>query len=197
MRLRRQPSPWSTFCACAFFEIGWIAFFFAATWVVVTQRAIMPRETFIVLAIFDAISVVVLYHVGARFLRTLRYREPMVEIDCDAMSYGESANLWLVESDPRDIDELAVKLVGECRATSVTDVSEFRRTHVDFSRCYEEELLRFSPESNRPLNRKVKMHLPKSAPADAVRWKIIVGTRLKAGNVVEHPFPLCVRESIS
>ncbi len=197
MRLRRRPSPWSSFCACALIEVGWVAIFFTATWLAWVQRAILPPVSFVVLAIFDAIGFVVLAHVVGRFRLTLRDREPTLEIDCDAMCYGESANLWLVEADPAEIDELAVKLVGECWAKSVTDISEFRRTQVDFSRCYEEELLRFSPESDRPLNRKVKMNLPKSAPADQVRWKIIVGARLKAGNVVEHLFPLRVRESIS
>ena len=174
----------------------WSAAFFVATLLAVQRQKPLPQFAFILLAIFDLISVVVLWKVVARFLRTMREREPIVDIDRDAMCYGESANLYLVEPNPDNIDELAVKLVGECWAKSMTEFSEYRRTVVEYSRCYEEELLRFSPESDRPLRRKVKMQLPKSAPADAVQWKIVVGTRLKQGGVIEHPFPLRVSESI-
>lgn len=196
VRLHRKPSLWSSFCVCAVTGFVWTGFFFVASWLAWERRWKMPTFAFVLLVIFDLISIIVLWQVVARFRRTLRDREPTVDIDRDAMSYGESANLYLVESHPEDIDELAVKLVGECWAKAMTDVSEYRRTIVEYSRCYEEELLRFSPDPDRPLSRKVKMQLPKCAPADAVRWKIVVGARLKHGSVIEHPFPLRVRESI-
>jgi hypothetical protein len=41
----------------------------------------------------------------------------------------------------------------------------------------------------------VQIQLPKSAPADKVKWKIVVDCHLKQGGLIEHPFPLRVSDS--
>jgi len=62
-------------------------------------------------------------------------------------------------------------------------------------RAYEQELLRLAPSGQAPLNRTMNLFLPLSAPADAMRWTLVVGTRLKqGGSVVEYPYTLPVQE---
>jgi hypothetical protein len=59
------------------------------------------------------------------------------------------------------------------------------------TRCYEEELLRLQPSG--AVDRTMRVQLPKSPPADGMKWSIVVDSTLKHGDVIEHPYPLRVR----
>jgi len=82
--------------------------------------------------------------------------------------------------------------VGECSVTEAVEFSQHRHSTTNMTRCYEEELLRITPQNDKPV--KLQMRMPKSPPADGVAWKIVVNSRQKNGAVVEYPFPLRVRE---
>ncbi len=195
MRLRRKPSLWSDFFARLLFAVIWVGFFVIASWLAWHRRAGMSAFVLLLLAFFDLIAVGLLCDLAVRFWRTLQNHEPVVEIDHDLLAYGDSANVRVLEPDPESIDEIGVKLVGECWSKSMTDFTKYRRTVTAYSRCYEEELLRLSPSAGEPFSRLLKIQLPKSPPADGVRWKIVIDSRLKKGGVIEHLFPLRVRES--
>jgi hypothetical protein len=89
---------------------------------------------------------------------------------------------------------MTVKLVGECTASSAIDVSQHRERTVSVMRCYEEELLRVAPSAGETVSRVLKIQLPLSPPADSVVWKIIIGSTLRQGGVMEHSFPIAVQE---
>ena len=92
-------------------------------------------------------------------------------------------------ADPLDA---LVTRSGECSVTEAVEFSQHRHSTTNMTRCYEEELLRITPQNDKPV--KLQMRMPKSPPADGVAWKIVVNSRQKNGAVVEYPFPLRVRE---
>lgn len=196
MRLTRKPSLWSDVLARLLFAVLWIGFFGVASRIAWRERAQLPPFALFLLVVFDLIAIGLVIDIVVRIGRTLRHHEPVVDIDRQTLAYGDTANVHLLDAHPESIDEIGVKLVGECWAKSMTDISRYRRTVVAYSRCFEQELLRESPSSSGPLERTVKIEIPKSPPSDNVRWKIIIDARLKQGGVIEHPFPLSVRESI-
>ena len=153
-----------------------------------------PAFAFVLLGIFDLIAVGVLWDIVVRFWRTLHHREPVVEIDRQSLAYGDSAQVRIVEPHPESIAEMGVKLIGECLSKTEMDVSHHRTSVISLTRCYEEELLRLTPTSDEPISRLVQMHLPKSPPTDKMTWNIAVDSHLKQGGVIEHHFPIRVRE---
>jgi len=197
VRLSRRPSIWSDFRGRLLFALIWTAGLGVLSWLAWTRRAGTPDFAIALVVIFDLITFAVLRDIAVCFWCTLHGCEPRVEIDHEALSYGESASVRVTEPHAESIAELAVKLVGECWSKSMTDVSRFRRTERAYSRCYEQELLRVAPDSRGPATQMVTVQLPKSAPADDVCWTLVIDSRLKEGGVVEHPFPLHVRETIA
>ena|SRR5438132_9964572 len=192
IRLARKPSLWMNFFGRLIFTIVWAAGCAIASFWVWPHRFGMPTLSLIILGLFDLIAIGLVWDASVRFSRTRQQHEPVVEIDRDALAYGDSVQVRIVEQHPESITEMGVKLVGECDARAVREFTEHRETVVTRMRCYEEELLRLKPVSSEPISRVVQMHLPKSPPADDVAWKIIIDSHLKQGGVIEHPFPLRV-----
>lgn len=166
-RLARRPCLWiASLARVAFTAVCAAAVFAAWTYVPRLPWMLFGASSIIVLA--AACGIIVSLRMAARV--------PVVEIDHASLAYGDSAELRVVA--PGGVD---VRLVGECQATKAVDISNFRDKHVSITRCYDEELGR----ANGPFT--VRLHIPKSAPADDVAWKIVVEA---AG--VTHPFPLRV-----
>ena len=195
IRLARKPSLWLIFLAHLGFAILWSAAVFGASYFVWVRRGRTSTLAVTVLVLFDLIAIGLIWDVVVRLWRTLNHRHPLVEIDRQSLAYGDSAQVHIIEPHPRSIAEMGVKLIGECYAQSATDISSYRETKTALNRCYEEELLRLKLDSADPVSRLVQMQLPKSPPADGISWKIVVDSRLKRGGVIEHGFPLKVRES--
>jgi len=194
IRLVCKPSVWVTFFRRLLFAIVFAGGFLALTWYA-SRHIGMPTYAYLILGFFDLLAAAVLADAARRFWRTLHHHEPVVEIDRQTLEYGDTAQVRVVEPHPQAIAEIGVKLIGECYAKSVTDISHFRETRVTLTRCYEEELLRLKPASDEPVSRLLQLQLPKSAPADRIAWKIVVESHLKQGGVIEHPFPLRVIEN--
>jgi hypothetical protein len=194
IRLVRKPSIWGDFFRRLLFAIVFAGGFLALTWYA-SRHIGMPTYLYVILGFFDLIAAAVVADAAIHFWRTLHQREPVVEIDRQWVVYGETAHVRVVESNPQWIAEMGVKLIGECYTKSMTDISHFRETRVALTRCYEQELLRLKPSSDEPVSRLLPLQLPKSAPADNIAWKIVVDWHLKQGGVIEHRFPLRVREA--
>jgi len=183
-RLARRPSLWVSFLLRVVFVIV------AAIAVNVAMFFVMKRGAFLMLTLALLIAIAAVWEL-IRFTIHMRHRPPVLEIDRTALSYGDSAELRLVEAHPLSVAEVSVKLIGDCSKSESTDISEYRETKFARTRCYEEELLRFQPSA--AIDRTVRVQLPKSAPADGMTWKIVVDFTLKHGAVVEHPYPLRVK----
>jgi hypothetical protein len=166
-RLARRPCLWVA-------SLGRIAFTAICAAAVFAAWRYVPRLPWM---LFGASSIIVIA-AACGIIVSLRMaaRTPVVEIDHASLAYGDSAEVRVVS--PGDVD---VRLIGECEATKAVDISNFRDKHVSITRCYEEELIR----GKGPFT--VRVHIPKSAPADDVAWKIVVEA---AG--VAHPYPLRV-----
>jgi len=193
IRLPCRPSVWATFLQRLLFAIVFAGGFLTLTWYA-SRHIGMPTYVYLILGFFDLIAAGVVADAVIRFWRTAHHCEPVVEIDRQSLQYGDTAQVRVIEPNPQSIVEMGVKLIGECRAKSVTDISQHHETRVERTRCYEEELLRLKPSSSEPINRLVQLQLPKSPPADDMTWKIVVDSHLKQGGVIEHPFPLRVRD---
>jgi hypothetical protein len=188
IRLARKPSLWVPFFGRIVFAIVCAAAV-AAAWYFVWKR-----HSILIFVLADVIAIGAIWEL-IRAWRAFRLGAPVVEIDRQPLTYGDSAQLRVAEAHTKSIAELGAKLIGECYATSATDISSYREKKVVLTRCYEEELLRLKPEPGEPLSRLVQVQLPKSPPADGMTWKIVVDAHLKRGVVVEHPYPLHVRET--
>jgi hypothetical protein len=194
IRLARKPSLWTNFFGRLLFAIVWAGGFVVLSFFAWRHRAHTSLFVWIILGFFDLLAIGVIWDIVVRFWRTLNQREPVVEIDRDSLAYGDSAQVKVTEPSPRSIAEMGVKLIGECYSRADLDVSEHRETVISLTRCFEEELMRLKPQSDDPISRIVEIHLPKSPPADKMTWKIVVDSRLKQGGIIEHPFPLRVRD---
>jgi hypothetical protein len=183
-RLARKPSLWVSFFLRVVFVIV------ASIAVNVAMFFVIKRGTFFMLTLVLLIAVAAIWEL-IRFAFEMRHRPPVLEIDRDALAYGDAAELRLIEAHPRSVAEVSVKLIGDCSRSEATDISEYRETKIARTRCYEEELLRFQPSA--AIDQTVRVQLPKSPPADGMRWLIVVDFTLKHGAVVEHPYPLRVR----
>jgi hypothetical protein len=195
IRLARKPSLWMNFFGRLIFAVIWAGAFFAVSTWAWLHRFGTPTFILVALGFFDLIAIAVVWDIFVRFRRTLRHREPVVEVDHEPAAYGDSVQVHIVETDPESLAEMGVKLVGECYTKSEVDFTQHRETVVSLTRCYEEELLRLKPSTNEPINRILRVQLPKSAPANEVAWKIIVDSHLKQGGIIEHPFPIRVQDS--
>jgi hypothetical protein len=191
-RLSRTPSLLVDLSARLMALLLWSAFVFMFTRFVWMRRAWAPTYMFV----FDAVIILIgVWMVVDLILHCTRRDEPVVEIDRSSLTYGDVARVHLMASHPESLSDLRVTLIGECLATSTLDFTEHRLTNAWRQRCYEQELLRLAPSGQGPVNRTMNLFLPLSAPADAMRWTIVVGTRLKqGGGVVEYPYPLPVQE---
>ena len=194
IRLVRKPSLWANFFGRLLFAIVWVGGFVFFSYWAWLHRFGTPAFVFVILAVFDLIAIGVVWDVVVRFWRTLHDREPVVEIDRQSLAYGDSVQVRVLEEHPQSLAEMGVKLIGECYSKSETDISQHRQTVISLTRCYEEELLRLKPASDEPVSRILQMLIPKSAPADNMTWKIVVDSRLKQGGIIEHSFPLRVRD---
>lgn len=158
----------------------WMATLFQAVLTLTCGAAIYTAWRFIPRLpwMLFAASILIVFAAGCGIIVSLRLaaRVPLVEIDHVSLAYGDSAEVRVAA--PGDVD---VRLVGECQATKAVDISNFRDKRISITRCYEEELVR----GKAPFT--VRLHIPKSAPADDVAWKIVVES---AG--VAHPYPLRV-----
>jgi hypothetical protein len=177
------------------FAVVWAGIFFGGSYWTWQHRFGMPAFILVILGVFDLIAIGVVWDIVVRLRRTLHRHEPVVEVERDPAAYGESVEVRIVEEHPEAIAEMGVKLVGECYTKSEVDFTQHHETVVSLTRCYEEELLRLKPSTNEPINRILRVQLPKSPPADEVAWMIIVDSHLKQGGIVEHPFPIRVRDS--
>ena len=190
-RLSRAPSLWVDLSARLMSLFLWGGFVFVFTRFVWLRRAWAPTY----MIVFDAVIIMIgVWMVVDLVLRCSRRDEPVVEIDRPSLTYGDVARVHLLASHPESLSDLRVTLIGECLATSAIDFTEHRLTNAWRQRCYEQELLRLAPSGLEPVNRTMNLFLPLSAPADAMKWTIVVGTRLKQGGVVEYPYPLPVQE---
>jgi hypothetical protein len=195
IRLARKPSLWMNFFGRLIFAVLWSGVFFAVSVWAWLHRFGTPTFILIVLGFFDLIAIGVVWDIVVRFWRTLRHREPVVEVDREPAAYGDSVQVRVVEEHPESIAEMGVKLVGECDAKAEREFTAHRETFISLTRCYEDELLRLKPSSGEPINRVVQMHIPQSPPADDISWKIVVDSRLKQGGVIEHSFPIRVNSA--
>jgi hypothetical protein len=186
-RLARKPSLWASLFLRVVFVIV------AAFAVIVALFFVAKRGTFFMLSLVVFIAIASVWEL-IRFSLRMRLGAPVVEIERQPLAYGDSAEVRVSERNPRSVREIGVTLVGECNTSAATDISEYRETRVARTRCYEEELMRMKPESGAPLSRVARLQLPKSPPADGMSWTILVDATLKHGDVVEHPYPLRVRE---
>jgi hypothetical protein len=170
----------------------WGGFVFIFTRFVWLRRAWAPTY----MIVFDAVILLIGVWMAIDLVRRCSRRdEPVLEIDRASLTYGDVARVHLLAQHPDSLSDLRVTLVGECLATSTLDFTEHRLTNAWRQRCYEQELLRLAPSGQAPLNRTMNLFLPLSAPADAMRWTLVVGTRLKqGGSVVEYPYTLPVQE---
>jgi hypothetical protein len=183
-RLARKPSLWVSFLLRVAFVIV------AAIAVNVAMFFVMKRGAFFMLTLVLLIAVAAVWEL-IRFTFHMRHRPPVLEIDRDALAYGDSVELRIVQAHPQSVAEVSVKLIGDCSKSESTDISEYRETKFARTRCYEEELLCFQPSA--AIDRTVRVQLPKSPPADGMKWLIVVAFTLEHGAVVEHPYPLRVR----
>jgi len=175
----------------------WIKFFLRIAFVIVAAIAVNEalyfasrRQTFLMLTLVLLIAIAAVWEL-IRFAFHMRHRPPVVEIDRQPLAYGDTADLRVVEKHSHRLAEIGVKLIGECSTCVATDISEFREMKYARTRCYEEELLRLQPSG--AVDRTVQVQLPKSPPADGMKWSIVVDSTLECGDVIEHPYPLRVR----
>lgn len=187
VRLTRRPSAWASVFSRSFLTVLWAALFVAFLRYV--------QEPLAVVAFIGMVGTGMLCDAAVQFRRALNHHEPLVEIDKHALTYGGSAQVHVVEPATSLIAEMHVKLVGDCKVTSGTDVSQHREQVLSQERCYEQELLRLTAMPREPVNRMLHIMLPKSPPAEGIAWKIVVASRLKQGGVVEHPYPLPVHSA--
>jgi len=181
IRLVRKPSLLVGFIGRLLFVV------ICAAAVVAAWYFVLKRGTYLIFALVDLLAIAAVWELIA-FYRRFRHGAPVVEIDRQSLAYGDSAQVHIVEPHSQSITEMGVKLVGECYAESVTDISSYREKKVALTRCYEEELTRLK-------NQTFLLQLPKSPPADGINWKIVVAAHLKQGGVIEHSYPLRVRET--
>jgi len=124
-----------------------------------------------------------------RFALEMRHRPPVVIIDHYPLKYGDSAELTVTAMSCDT--EVSVKLIGVCDRVAATDISEYRSTNVMRTRCFEMELVRAKCGSSA----EARMQLPKSPPADAMEWTILVDSKSERGEITEHLYPLLVRDA--
>ena len=189
IRLCRKPSLWANFYERLFFAVIFAGGLFFLTWYASRHMGIRTYM-YAILGFFDLIAAAVIADLFIRLWRTRGASEPVVEIVTQPLAYGDSSQMHIVEGHSESVAEVGIKLIGECQQTSVTDFTEFRETKVAQTRCYQEELLRLKT----PVDHTLQVQLPKVPPAEGIRWKILVETHLKQGGVVEHLYPLSVRE---
>ncbi len=189
MRLAPQLSLWASFLGRLLFTTIWTGFFGVFSFLIWRHRAETPWFIFAVLGFFDLVAVGMLWDVVVRFWRTLKHREPTVEIDQPSLVYGGSAQLRVTEPHPESVAEMSVRLVCEQVITTKTE----NRVQQFVKRCHDSELLRLSPDGPDPLHRMLSIRLPDQPPERDVSWKIVVGTTLRQGGMIEHVFPLQVQ----
>lgn len=185
--LARKPSLWASLFLRVVFVIV------AAFAVIVALFFVAKRGTFFMLSLVVLIAIASVWEL-IRFWFRMRLGSPRVEIERHPLAYGDSTEVRVSERHTRLVREIGLTLVGECNASASTDISEYRETRVARTRCYEEELLRVKPENDAPIRQIVRLQLPKSPPADGMSWTIVVDATLKHGDVVEHAYPLRVKE---
>lgn len=186
IRLARRPSLWASFfLRVVFVAVAWLA-------VIVALFFVAKRGTFFMLTLVVFIAIASVWEM-IRFWLEIRHGAPIVEIEHYPLTYGDSVDVCVTELNPQRVAEIGVSLVGECNSSAATDISEYRETKVARTRCYEHELLRMKMNSSAPVV--ARLQLPKSPPADGMRWWIVVDATLKHGDVIEHPYPLRVRET--
>src|SRR5437667_6205446 len=185
IRLTRRPSLLAS-------VLGRVAFLMiCAVAILAASYFVWKRRSFLIFALADFIAIAAVIDL-VLFLRRFRHGAPIVEIDREPLVYGDSASVRVLEGHTKSIAELGLKLIGECYAESATDISSYREKKIVLTRCYEAELLRLRPSE--AVDRTVQLQLPKSPPADGMSWKIVVDSHLKQGSVIEHSYPLHVRE---
>ncbi len=184
-QLARKPSLW----AGLFLRVVFVSV--AAFAVVVALFFVAKRGTFFMLSLVVLIAIAAVWEL-IRFWLHMRDSAPVVEIEKHPLVYGESVEVWVTEMQPQRVAEIGVTLVGECNTTAATDISEYRETIIARTRCYEDELLRIKFDKAVPVVARVQ--LPKSPPADGMAWTIVVDATLKDGSIVEHSYPLRVKE---
>ena len=181
-RLARKPSLWLSlilrvvFLVVAVFAVNAAMFF------------VVKRGTFFMLSLVVLVALAAVWEL-VRFALTMRRRPPVVLIDHYPLMYGDSAALTVTAMSCDT--EISVKLIGECDVTAATDISEYRSTKVMRTRCYEMELIRAKCGSSA----EARLQLPKSPPADAMAWTILVDSKSERGEITEHLYPLRVREA--
>src|SRR5438552_14777616 len=175
IRLVRKPSLLVGFIGRLLFVV------ICAAAVVAAWYFVLKRGTYLIFALVDLLAIAAVWELLS-FYRRFRHGAPVVEIDRQSLTYGDSAQVRVNDPNAR------VKLVGECYAESVTDISSYREKKIALTRCYEEDLQRLK-------NQTFLLQLPKSPPADGINWKIVVAAHLKQGGVIEHSYPLRVRET--
>jgi hypothetical protein len=186
IRLARRPSLWgSLFLRVIFVSVAWLA-------VIVALFFVAKRGTFFMLTLVVLVAIAAVWEM-IRFWLEMRHGAPIVQIDRHPLAYGDSAEVLVIEMYPRRVSEIGVTLVGECSASASTDISEYRETKVARTRCYEQELLRMRVQSPAPLA--ARLQLPKSPPADQMKWSVVIDATLEDGRVIEHPYPLRVNET--
>jgi hypothetical protein len=186
IRLARKPSLLAS-------VLGRVAFLMiCAVAIIAALYFVWKRRSFLIFALVDFIAIAAIVDL-ILFLRKFRHGAPIVEVDRESLFYGDSASVHIVEGHPKPIAELGVKLIGECYKESATDISSYREKKRMLTRCYEEELLRLKPSE--AVDRTVPLQIPKSPPADGMNWSIVVDSHLKQGGVIEHSYPLPIREN--
>lgn len=189
MRLAPHPSPWSSFLGRLLFTTVWTGFFGVFSLMVWRHREETPWFIFGILGFFDLVAIGMLWDVVVRFWRTLNHREPVVEIDHPSLVYGGSAQLRVTERHPESVAEISVRLVCEQLITTKTE----NRVQHSVQRCHDQELMRISPAGgDEPINRLLSIRMPDQPPEKDVSWKIVVGTTLRQGGMIENIFPLRV-----
>jgi hypothetical protein len=174
-RLARKPSLWlSLILRLVFVIIATLS----ALWWIEKRRASFMSILIGVLAIAAVWELI-------RFALHM-HRPPALTIDRYPLVYGGSAELRVTSEA-----EVMVKLVGECDTTTATDISQHREKKILRTRCYDVELFRGKPPAS------VQLQLPKSPPADAMSWIILVDSTLRDGSVVTDLYPLHVRDASS
>ena len=177
-RLARKPSLWlSLILRMAFVIVATVS----ALWWIEKRRASYMSILIGVLAVAAVWELI-------RFALQM-HRPAVLTIDHYPLVYGDSAELQVIAG--RDDAEIVVKLIGECDQTATTDISQHREKKIMRTRCYDVELLRAN--SDKPAT--VRVQIPKSPPADAMSWAILVDSTLRDGSVVADLYPLRIRDA--
>ena len=171
MRLKPHPSPWASFLGRLLFTTVWCGFCAGFSIMIWRHPEETPWFIFGVIGLFDLIAFGMLWDVVVRMWRTLKHREPVVEIDQRSLVYGGAAQLRVTEPHPESVAVLSVRLVGG---------------------NYDQELLRLSPATPDPLHRTLSLRMPDRPPEQDVSWKVVVGTTLRQGGTIVHSYPLRV-----